>query len=887
MIYRICLLALGLQFLSCGMFLSSTPENMHVLSEKDAQIRAEQVKNVRYEISLSISPDKEFQGKVNIYFDMNKIDSPLRVDFFKGQIQSLTINQNKIKNIDYNEGYFMVSSNSLVVGKNQIEIEYSHPFSRTGNGLHSFKDPEDNETYIYSQFETNHANAMFPSFDQPDIKASYKMDVTHPANWKVISSTLPNLIEKNGTLTKTYFPETKRFSTYVFSLIAGPYAEWKDTTGSIPLRLFARKSMAKYVDSKLWFTVTKQGFSFFEKYFDIRYPFGKYDQIVVPEFNFGAMENVGAVTFSERNLSRGQTTRRAQEKLASVILHEMAHMWFGNLVTMKWWDGLWLNESFATYLAAKAQYESTEFKEAWESFFTGMKVWAYNSDRMVTTHSIQGKVKDTEEAFINFDGITYGKGAAVLRQLQYFVGKENFRLGVSNYLKKYSYSNAELGDFLHSIETTSNKDLKKWSSDWLETEGFNRVSYEKTCNSSKNQLETITIIQDSSTNTKIPRDHRMEIALFQTDNGRATMYHSLPVEYSNHKTEINLKNKNIKCPDFIFLNYKDYDFVRVDISKDILEEKNLQTITSILSSNKETLISLMLWRDLFEEVRDGDLGLERYRRFAMEYLPTEKVDIVLESNLGNITSNRFISYHAMLHLKKPSERAPMLKELEEYTWNHFNSSAPHSDRKRFWFLNYLSVAQSKDFFDNGRRILTGKESIPGFKIDQDIRWSILKRMCSFNYDDTVLHSLLEAERSRDRSKIGLDSAYACEAAHPDPVTKGKWMAILTNPSEEYSASTLRSVLHYIFPLHQKMLQIPYVEFYYHNIHDGKIGGDENYQEYYSDLLAPRFCTEENRHILRSFINTNKKIPMNIQKNLKEVLESEEECIRVRHSNKGF
>ncbi|MCC5815261.1 MAG: aminopeptidase N [Leptospira sp.] len=854
------------------------------MDQKTAENRAKQVTNVRYDISLDITKKETFHGVTSIHFDFIKNDSPLRVDLANAVIESVQVNNKTLQGIDYEKGHFMISVNHLSPGRNTIKVAYTHPFSRSGNGLHIFNDPEDNETYIYSQFETNHAQAMFPCFDQPDIKASYKLDVLHPKKWKIVTANLADKKTSENEFTRSYFPETLVFSTYIFSLHAGPYAEWMDRYGKLSLKLYARKSMAKYVDHKLWFQVTKQGLRFFEKYFGIDYPFSKYDQLIVPEFNFGAMENVGAVTFSERFLSRGKVTRSGKEKLASVILHEMAHMWFGNLVTMKWWDGLWLNESFATYLAAKAQYEATEFKEAWETFFTGMKSWAYKADKSITTHPIQGKVSDTEEAFTNFDGITYGKGASVLKQLEFFIGEEEFRVGVSNYLKKYSYSNATLLDFLTSLEESSGRDLKKWSSEWLESEGFNRLLAEKTCDSSGKYLESIQLTQDHITNTKIPRSHKTQLALIKLQSNKPVLMGTQTVEYGEGITKIKW-NTEVECPDFIFSNYGDYDFVRTDYPSEILEEKNLSTLKSILQG-MDTLSTLMIWRDLFEEVRDGDLSLNRYKNLTMDILPQDKRDIVLESNLGHITSPSFSSYHSFLYLKKQSDRQLELEELEEYTWKHMLGSPSQSDRKKLWFRGYVAIGQSNDFFQRTIQLLTNKESISGLSLDQDMRWSLLKKICSLTSDRSRINELLDAEKKRDSSRIGLNSALACEAATPDPVTKGIWMNRFTKPNEVYSPSTLRTVLHYIFPIHQKNLQIPFVEYFYQNIKEGKIEGDENYQETYAYSLAPSFCTEENRHILRKFINNNRNLPANILKSLKIKLESEEECLLIRKKN-GF
>lgn len=886
MLKRISLLFFLIYLPSCNYFFSSAGENPQVLTREDAANRSEQVVNIRYRISLDISREDNFRGDTEIEFDLVKLDSPVRIDLAYGKIESIHINSQPWEDWEYEEGFFIVSTNLLEPGKNKIRVVYTHPYSRSGNGLHRFTDPEDGETYLYTQFETNHAKSMFPCFDQPDMKASYRLDAIHPSHWTLISSDYPekSVIGKDKNTKHTFFPETKVFSTYIFSLHAGPYREWKDNYQEIPLKLYARKSMAKYVNTKLWFDVTKQGFEYFESYFGIPYPFSKYDQVVVPEFNFGAMENVGAVTFSERFLSRGKVTRSMKEKLASVILHEMAHMWFGNLVTMKWWDGLWLNESFATYMAAKAQYEATEFTEAWETFFSGMKSWAYKADKSITTHPIQGEVADTEEAFTNFDGITYGKGASVLKQLEFFIGSESFQKGVNQYLKRFSYSNATLRDFLSSLEKSSGRDLGQWSYEWLETTGYNRILATHSC-TPDGKLQSIRINQDHVTNTNIPRSHKTNVAVFkisESSDKKVELLDTRIVEYGEGITTIPW-NKKVDCPDFVFPNYKDYDYVRVDYPEDLLDEKDMSTLHSILPST-DTLTSLMLWRDLFEEVRDGDLSIQRYAKLNQEILPNDPRDIVLESNLGYLTGSHFPSYHAFLYLFPSQDRTEKINELEETSWKYFLEAKPNTDRKKTWFRSYIRVGQSSAFQKKVVDILTGKSPLPGLNLDQDIRWSLLKKYCSLQKEKSAIQDLLESEKKRDKSRLGINSALACEASLADPVRKGKWMTRLTQPSDEYSASTLRTVMHSIFPIHQMNQQIPFVEYYYNNIKENKIQGDENYQEYYSGILAPRFCTQENRVIMRKFIYHNRRIPVNISKNLKEILEAEEECLRIRETS---
>ncbi|TPW20554.1 MAG: aminopeptidase N, partial [Elusimicrobia bacterium] len=393
------------------------------LSREEAAARAARVSDAAYRLQFVVGFDeKEFTGVTDISFNLKGAPAPLTVDFGEGLPRKVTANGADTA-FDYNGHFLTLPPSALRKGANTVRIEYSHPYSATGSGLYRFKDPADGLVYLYSDFEPFDANLMFPCFDQPDIKAGYAVEVTAPEDWLVVSAARPERVLPAGPGARRWvFPMTKPFSTYVFSLHAGPYMEWRDDFQGLPLGLYARRSLARFVDAEEWFTVTKQGMGFFNRYFDFPYPFGKYDQVLVPDFNSGAMENVGAVTFSERNAPRSRPTPAERLDRADVILHEMAHMWFGDLVTMAWWDDLWLNESFASYMSAVAVDAATEFRDAWLDFNLGTKQWAYWEDQLVTTHPIEAVVPDTEVAFANFDGITYGKGASTLKQLAVLLG---------------------------------------------------------------------------------------------------------------------------------------------------------------------------------------------------------------------------------------------------------------------------------------------------------------------------------------------------------------------------------------------------------------------------------------------------------------------------------
>ena len=355
----------------------------------------------------------------------------------------------------------------------------------TGEGLHRFVDPVDDAVYLYSQFETADAKRLFACFDQPDLKARYRLTVTAPADWKVVSNATAQVDAGGpGGAAVHRFAPTEILSTYLVALVAGPYAEWRDehvdATGVIPLGLYCRASVAEHMDADRLFHETKQGFDFYHANFGIRYPFGKYDQLFVPEFNAGAMENAGAVTFLEDYVFRSRVTRSLYERRNETVLHEMAHMWFGDLVTMAWWDDLWLNESFATFASVLCQAQATEYREAWTTFANVEKSWAYRQDQLPSTHPVAADIPDLQAVEVNFDGITYAKGASVLKQLVAYVGLDPFLAGLRAYFEAHKWGNATFDDLLGALEEASGRDLSGWGAQWLKTTGLNllRPSFE-------------------------------------------------------------------------------------------------------------------------------------------------------------------------------------------------------------------------------------------------------------------------------------------------------------------------------------------------------------------------------------------------------------------------
>ncbi|MEX1333908.1 MAG: aminopeptidase N, partial [Candidatus Limnocylindrales bacterium] len=450
-----------------------------VLHRAEAAARASRVRNARYEIELELVEGREtYRGEVILTFDLHPNEGPLFLDF-DGRAIAVRANGQDIRP-DQRDHRLWLTREQLRM-HNRLVIEYENTYASTGDGLHRFVDPEDGKTYVYSNLEPFSAHRIFPCFDQPDIKARYRLSVTVPEAWKVVTADAPiGTSLRSGGRRMWEFPRTAPFSTYLFSLIAGPYISVDSEHARLPLGIYARASMEPELEraASEIFEITAQGLDYYAKLFGRPYPFSKYDQLFVPEFNAGAMENVGAVTFNDSYLFRDPPTHGQRLTRGEVVLHELAHMWFGNLVTMRWWDDLWLNETFATYLSFRCLADATRFDDAWLVFNGQMRPQAYRQDQLATTHPVATEVEHTDQAVGNFDAITYEKGAAVIKQLVARIGDEAFRHGLQAYIEQHAFDNATLADFLGALGAAAGEPLDEWAQAWLQTASLNVIGVE-------------------------------------------------------------------------------------------------------------------------------------------------------------------------------------------------------------------------------------------------------------------------------------------------------------------------------------------------------------------------------------------------------------------------
>ena len=636
------------------------------LSQTQAIARKARVSDISYVLDIDlVSLVDSYQGRVTANFTLTDSDRPLEIDFTGGSVNGVVVNGETL-DPDYN-GYFLtLPTSALLAGRNAVVIEYVHPFDQDGTGLHRFVDPEDGRTYLYTYLWPYYSNRLFPNFDQPNLKATYELTVRAAADWQVVSSTTEDAIETDGDTKVWHFPQSEKFSSYIFSLHAGPYQIWEDMAGDVPIRLMARQSLREYVAVEEWMSYTKSGLAHYRDYFDIPYPFEKYDQIIVPDFLIGAMENVAAITFSESYVDRGASNRFNSQRRAGTILHEMAHMWFGDLVTMNWWNGLWLNESFATLMSSIAVSQATEFDDLWHDFYLSENLTAISADNAVSTHPIEVPVVSTNDFFNVFDSITYDKGASVLNQLSHYLGREDFRLGVSNYLKKHSWENTELDDFMNSLSEQSGINLDPWAQDWMYQAGVNTIEARFSCDS--NGISSFAILQTVPDDYPTLRDQRVQLGLFTTDaSGSIELNTAIPIEIFGAETQVP-EAIGLACPNLALPNYQGWGYTEVS-----LDEVSMDTIISdgALERIDDPLMRSMIWTALFNAPSNGQMENSILLETLIASLPVEENDRIIRRTMATLVSN--LNLLERLGGEYANELAEYGPQAEQQLWQLINA----------------------------------------------------------------------------------------------------------------------------------------------------------------------------------------------------------------------
>ena len=743
---------------------------------------------------------------------------------------------------DYNGYFITLPAEQLQPGSNTVELAYSHPFGRDGTGLHRFVDPEDGRTYMHSYLWPYYANRLIPSFDQPSLKANFSLRVLAPESWSVFSmSPGTAATESNGNRLWT-FTRTPKIATYMFSLHAGPYKIWSDDSGDVPLRLMARQSLAEYVEFNEWLEITQKGMTFYGNYFDIPYPFEKFDQLIVPEFNIGGMENAAAVSFTESVVHRQPSDRAQRERRAGLVLHELAHMWFGDLVTHDWWNGMWLNESFATQMATLAQIETTEFTNKWHGYFTSSKKAAYQRDSRVTTHPIEMPVKATDQFTVLFDAITYQKGGSVLKQLQHRVGAENYRLGVSAYLKENAYGTTELADFIGHQGKRSGIDLSAWSDAWLLETGFNTLTVETACQD--DMLRSLTVLQSSPDANSPLRTHEVEVALygFNSDGG-LVVTNAIPVTVEGARTSVSIQPGQA-CPLLVNPNYNDWTYAKFAIGAG-----DEAVLSEHLGDIEDPLSRSMFLAALLDRTASGDMTIAAYVDKALRLADTEQNVRVLEQ----ITVSVVEAVHMMQRLRPETDNVlpGLLTRVEKLSLQH-SHFAESVDLKQLWLNTFLDVVSSEAGLGTARALLDGEAEIDGIEISPEIRWRLLIILSRHNAAD--IEELLAAEIERDASDFSQRKLLSARAAAPNLANKEHWVNELQAPALLTSLAKQRAVIDELFPATQTDLQLKVLEQLLSPLPQMSREADAYFLKSYTEDLFTPMCKRESNALMQSTLD---------------------------------
>jgi aminopeptidase N len=764
------------------------------LTREEARERARLLDIESYGVELDLTGDDVTFGSVTtVRFGCARPGTSTFIDLSAPAVREIVLNGTSLGLEKFDGNRIRLDG---LAETNELRVAADCAYSRSGEGLHRFTDPADGAVYMYSDLETFDAHRVYACFDQPDLKAAFQLEVIAREGWQVISNMAPATSgQAQGTGTARWrFPPTPVLPTYVTAVAAGPYYAVRDEHDGIPMGIFCRQSLASYLDPDEIFEVTRQGFDYFHAAFGLRYPFGKYDQLFVPEFKAGAMENAGAVTFLEAMVFRSRVTDSSRESRAETILHEMAHMWFGDLVTMRWWDDLWLNESFATWAGTVAQAEGTRWTAAWTTFAQAWKAWAYRQDQLPSTHPIAADIPDIEAVEVNFDGITYAKGAAVLKQLVAHVGRQNFLTGLRRYFGQHAWGNAVLGDLLAALEQASGRDLSSWSKKWLETAGVNTLRPEYQCDAD-GRFTSFAVIQEAPASHPVLRPHRIAVGLYDRGEAGLTRQHRVEIDIDGERTELpELVGR--ERPDLVLVNDDDLTYAKVR-----LDDHSLRTLVADIGEFADSLPAALCWAAAWDMCRDAEMAARDYVSLALSGVGA----------IEDISTTQTVLRQAATAARRfadPAWRETGQLRIAGALRDLLRLAEPGSDWQLAYVQALAGIALSADDLALLAGLRDGSASLEGLAVDTDLRWQLLYRLAARGVAGPAE---IEAELGRDATDAGARHAATCRAALPDPAAKQEaWQRIIGG---ELSNATFRATLDGFMSPDSDDLLAPYAQRY--------------------------------------------------------------------------
>ena len=741
---------------------------VHNLTQVEAAERARLLEVTGYDITLDLTDghgnpgDGTFRSTTAVTFRCTEPGAETFIETAAVSVRSATLNDQPVDLSGWSAEKGLTLTG--LAGENRLVVDADFAYSASGQGMQRSLDPVDKEIYLYSQFETADAQRVYACFDQPDLKSAYTWHATVPAHWRVISNMPVDTEAPAGPGAKVvHFQTSARMSTYITALCAGPYHEVRDEHDGISLGVFCRASMAQYLDADDLFEVTKQGFDFFHEQFGVRYPLPKYDQLWVPDFNAGAMENFGCVTHAEAHyLFRSQVTDFEYEQRANTILHELAHMWFGDLVTMRWWNDLWLNESFAEWASHWCNARATRFTDAWTTFLSVRKSWGYRQDQLSSTHPVYCEMPDLEAVEVNFDGITYAKGASVIKQLVAYVGLDSFVTGLRAYFTRHAWGNATFDDLLTELETASGRELRKFAAQWLETSQVNTLRPLVEIGTD-GAYSSVIVQQEAPADYPTLRTHRIGVGLYDLQGERLVRRDLLELDVTGEQTEIPALI-GVPAADVLLFNDDDLTYAKLR-----LDERSAATVVRHIDGLDSSLARALVWNAAWDMLRDAELAARDYVTLVRAGLPAE-TDI----NLTTWTSRQAAT--AVAQYADPSWAPTGWARLAELSRSAVATAEPGSGWQLSWARSFITAARRPEEVAVLLGWLSGEGVPPGLVVDTELRWSLLQSLASAG---AATEAQIEDELAADRTASGEREAAVARALIPTPENKARVWAQLT------------------------------------------------------------------------------------------------------------
>ncbi|HEY3836212.1 MAG TPA: M1 family aminopeptidase [Bryobacteraceae bacterium] len=777
--------------LSSAAFAQTAPDG---IPRALAQSRAARVSDLHYDLNFTLIPHAANAAATEkLTFNLSDASQPLLVDFRDGAISSLTLNGTPVP-AAIEHGHLILPTADLRTGLNTVESKFTANIGAAGKAITRFDDKDDGSEYLYTLFVPMDASMAFPCFDQPDLKGRFKLSLTHPTAWSVISNTAPSMNESMGAASETHFHETDPIPTYLFAFAAGPFVNVHPTPG-LP-NVWVRKSKAAAAESEVpeVQTTAADGIRYLSAYFAQPFPFPKYEMVLIPGFAYGGMEHAGA-TFLREESVLFRTAPTADNRLGRqiLVLHELTHQWFGDFTTMRWFDDLWLKEGFAQYMAYHALADLRPHDAIWQHFYLSIKPGAYAIDETQGTTPIYQDIPNLDDAKSAYGAIVYSKAPAVLRQLNYILGEAAFRRGLQIYLAEHKYGNATWQDLIDAFQSASGRNLAAWSDRWIRHRGMPRIDTSWTC--SNGHLASLRLTQAPVLGGSDIWPIATEIALGYPDGSVQT----LRADLKTQSAEIPLGPAARQCPQYVFSNHDDHAYGLFP-----LDAKSRAALLPQLASHGPAASDLfrrtLLWGSLWDSVRLTDFDPALYTRTALSALPAEHDESLAASLLAHTETSlhRYLSTAAQHELLLRAAALAADRSQNE----------PDHDLRIVWFRSLTGLSTEP----NGRAVLkdllNGTRTIPGVTFRQQDRWSLVSALIAYNDPDA--NAVFAAEQKRDPSGDGLKYAWVAQAARPDAATKQHYFdEYLHNPdrSEDWIESSLGAFNEW----NQSALTAPYID----------------------------------------------------------------------------